>query len=290
MTTRPTALHLLDLPVEILSQILRPLLTVSDGIEAVTLCPCRHLLVSRRPTSEVAQPAPSSCFPHPILPILLIHPRLHAVACPLLYASNTFVLDLTGEHHAHVRRWMRAQREAEMSAVERRQEGTFLQQADEAGGEESTSSLLLSRLASLRRIVRLEIRVDRLRSWIQDDVVPLVTEMTIRGRLVRLDMTVRVALTRRDVFLRPPLCGLVALLADPDLGLARMWVARERWGPGQGWEAFQVGGREDTSLEREEEGEEEDLVEVDWRGILREVDPKGEMFPMVVGVLRGEFL
>lgn len=159
-----------------------------------------------------------------------------------------------------------------MTPVERRQDthGDFMQR-DERENEGQLqpprryTHALLGTTDALRRIVKLDIRVDRLRSWIQDDIVPVVSDMTIRGSLAQLNLILvdAAGLTtkkRTDAFLRPPLCGLIGLLADPYLESGRLWVER----------AAAIGARE--------------VEEVDWHRILREVDPKGEMFPVVVGV------
>lgn len=277
------SLHLLDLPVEILRQILRPLLTAP---ESITLCPCRRHASSRRDDSKNGdddddddEPPPPSFFTYPVLPLLLIHPRLHAVACPLLFEANRFVLDLTGTHHMHVRRWLKHRDAAtRITPVERRQE------------EDGLSSLstrlpptLLGTTDALRRIPNLAIRLDRLRSWIQDAVVPAVSDMTLRGSLRSLEIRLAVARTppRTDALLRPPLSGLVGLLSDPYLDSARL---RVRGGGGGGWDPWRV------DEEEEGEGEGEGDV-VDWRALVRAVDPEGSRFPDVAagGVQRGRY-
>jgi hypothetical protein len=245
-------LHLLDLPAEILSQILLPLLTAGGPIP---LCPC-----SRAAAAEGLPPGTA-------LSILLAHPRLHAVACPILYGPvNEFLLDLTGEHHAHVRRILAPTKPpaAASSAVRLGYAGASSddgrgrdRDGDGGGGggrgglhqrlrvgyvAAEDEGLLLTTPGALRRIARLTVGVDRLRQWIHDTAVPLVSGMIMHGSLRQLDLGLatsssgragldgtgsapphRVCYTARG-FSAPPLSGLVGLLADPDLWVARMWV------------------------------------------------------------------
>ncbi|WKT39590.1 hypothetical protein QSH57_001409 [Fusarium oxysporum f. sp. vasinfectum] len=81
-TSEVNSLNLLDLPVDILSIILKPLVT---SLTPICLCPC-----TRSPVNP--------------LPILLSHPALHTIATPLLYAGNGFLLDASGPHAQHIRR------------------------------------------------------------------------------------------------------------------------------------------------------------------------------------------
>lgn len=273
------SLHLLDLPVEILRQILRPLLTAP---ESITLCPCRRRHASHQDSKEETdddddEPPPPAFFAYPVLPILLIHPRLHAVACPLLYEANRFILDLTGPHHMHIRRWTRHRDAATaVTPVERRQE-------DYSFSSPSTALLLpptlLGTTDALRRIPNLAIRLDRLRSWIQDAVVPPVADMTLRGSLRSLEIQLTaVRAPRMDALLRPPLSGLVGLLSDPYLDSARLRILGNGGG-GDGWDPWKVAGKEGDG-----DGE------VDWRALVRAVDPEGTRFPDVAGgVQRGRY-
>jgi hypothetical protein len=174
-----------------------------------------------------------------------------------------------------MRRWIKDRTEAEMTPVERRQEfhGTWMPRAENDGQLQlPTHRALFGITDALRRIVKLDVRISRPRSWIQDDIVPVVSDMTIRGSLAQVNLVLvgAAALTmkRKDAFLRPPLCGLVGLLADPYLESGRLWVEKAAM-------RTEIGAGE---MEEEEE------EEVDWHPILREVDPKGEVFPVVVGI------
>ncbi|KFH45529.1 hypothetical protein ACRE_036840 [Hapsidospora chrysogenum ATCC 11550] len=257
MSHHPPPLHLLDLPIEILTLIIQPLLTTTHPISLLTW--------------SSSSPA-SARFAHPsaILPILLTHPRLHAIATPLLYNHHEFLLDLTAQRHARTRR-------AFTDPLLRR--GTLL------GCGENT----------LRRIARLTLRLDRLRGWMADRVVPLLSDMVLRGQLARLDVFLttdpsaghhvryepekQLAATVRRTGAggpgAPPLAGIVGVLADPYLRRASMSIQTRH---GAEWCQFHAarGG----PCGAEEAGEEEGVVEVDWRDMIREADPAGEYFPV----------
>lgn len=299
-----TTIHLLDLPVEILREILLPLLTAT---RAIHLCPCqgRWPPPSDEPGEEEDEPR-TLHFDHPVLPLLLVNSRLYAVARPLLYgAHNRFVLDITGVHHAHVRRWAKSRAGARArssatlaagaSATERFQWTDDVVDDDDYGDYDvgydmvapAVSNLygrsrpqprpLLWTTSVLRRITTLEMRVDRLRSWIQEALVPVVADVTLRGSLRRLDLViphVEGGRRKREALLNPPLSGLVGLLADPYLESARLWVpgvsgSGSDSGSGNGWWAgFRIGQVGD---------------EVDWRAAIKDVDPEGETFPDLAG-------
>ncbi|CAH0056675.1 unnamed protein product [Clonostachys solani] len=285
----PEPINFLELPIEILSQILQPLLTTPDHTP-ILLCPC--------------SPAPFP--PRSVLSILLTHPRLHAIACPLLYGpSNSFLLDLAGEHSSHVRR-----RREVFEAV---QDDKFLikdignhSNSHRHAPDGSFFSLpthrrrrpLLATVPALRRLQNLTIRVDRLRGWIQDDIVPVVSDMIMHGHLQQLRLYLATTLealsssssssstpgARRPRIAypppqaaagRPPLAGLLRLLADPDLGHSGLWIEGRHHA---GWDQFQS----DTSQgldgsRRDDDGrdgrdlvhhQEEQVVELDWRKVL----------------------
>ncbi|OBS26950.1 hypothetical protein FPOA_00891 [Fusarium poae] len=238
-------LNILELPVDILSLILRPLVTSSTPIY---LCPC----------------TPSPINP---LPILLSHPALYAIATPLLYAGNQFLLDATGPHAQHIRR--------------------ELQDAP-AGADERLPgrATLLTTPGSLRRIARMELRIDRLRGWLGSDVVPLLTELAVQGRMDYLTIWVRTPAEPRTVgshlakhekdmhmFSRPPLEGLLRVLADPYLVSAQLWVDARH---SKTWCRFHAGGcgAESGDPGPGRERERERRVEIEWREIIRLVDPE----------------
>ncbi|KAK7223781.1 hypothetical protein V2G26_011784 [Clonostachys chloroleuca] len=288
---RPEPMNFLELPIEILGQILQPLLT-TPGHTPILLCPC--------------SPAPFP--PRSVLSILLTHPRLHAIACPLLYGpSNSFLLDLTGEHSSHVRRRREVFEAAQVDDVflinDIGNHSNSLRHAPDG----SFFSLpthrrrrpLLATAPALRRLQNLTIRVDRLRGWIQDDIVPVVSDMIMQGHLQQLRLYLATTTleslssstsssssttgARRprieyspQAAGRPPLAGLLRLLADPDLGHSGLWIEGRHHA---GWDQFQ---RDDTSQElgevdgsrsdgrdgRDLAHHQEQAVELDWRKVL----------------------
>ncbi|KAJ6442992.1 Lysine--tRNA ligase [Purpureocillium lavendulum] len=246
-------MHLLDLPVDILSEILTPLLVSSSPIK---LCVC-----GAAPPRDVDP-----------LPVMLAHPALHAIASPLFYEGNEFELDTRGEHGPHVRRCLE-----DAAAAAAKKEPLLLTQDDDDGlgfdtsgkkGAPTRTSALMERSA-LRRIKRLDVYVDTLRQWIEVLLVPVLSDMVLAGNLAALTLVVRTAsgkkvTTPQDVYSRSPLASLVRLLADPYLRERRLWVS-EAHGLGppdgtQGWTRY-FGDHEYTA--------------VDWRAAVRLVDPDG---------------
>lgn len=222
-------LTILDLPIDILTLILHPLLTTPHPI---FLCPCS---------------APPG-LDDPLLTILLIHPALHAIAAPLFHAANIFILDITGEHHAHIRRLLTTT--------------DFFPPA------------LLRCESALRRVHRLTVRLSRLRGWVDASLVPVLQNMVVNGALIHLDLILTAAVPTIDRLL---VSGLLGLLADPYLSSSRLRVGRSH---AEEWCAFHEG--QDcavTGLERREgRNEAEDkggLVDIDWRGMVKAVDPEG---------------
>ncbi|KAM5355508.1 hypothetical protein ACJ41O_002154 [Fusarium nematophilum] len=276
------SLNILDLPVDVLSLILQPLVTSPTPIQ---LCPCT---------------------PPPInpLPILLSHPALHTIATPLLYVGNEFVLDATGPHAQHIRRELLATPGADERLPGR--------------------ANLLTTADALRRVARMQVRIDRLRGWVGAGVVPLLAELAVQGRLEHLTVWVRTPGERRqlmpthgagakrqpgtdlDMFARPPLEGLLRVLADPYLISARLCVDAQQhartWcrfhagacgtavtAAAEGWTG---GGVRERERERERSGEmlggQEDVavVEIDWREVLRAVDPDQRDIAVAIGTER----
>ncbi|KAF4427977.1 hypothetical protein FACUT_9516 [Fusarium acutatum] len=241
-TSKVNSLNLLDLPVDILSIILKPLVT---SFTPICLCPC---------TRSTVNP----------LPILLSHPALHTIATPLLYAGNEFLLDASGPHAQHIRRELQSAPPG----------------ADDRHAGRAT---LLTTRDALRRIARLEVRIDRLRGWIGTDIIPLLTELAVQGRMDYLTVWVRTPVEPRtpvhfrtakpgkdqDMFTRPPLEGLLRVLADPYLLSARLWVDARH---AKTWCRFHAGG---CGAESGDPGRERgrERVEIDWREIIRVVDP-----------------
>lgn len=267
-------LHLFDLPVDILSLILQPLLTAPDG-GIIPLCPC---------TASPVNP----------VPIFLIHPSLYAIAHPIFYGpANTFVLDLTEGHATHVRRFIENAAEdlpgdSEWSGRQRTQNHVLLRHT---GGR----FLLLSQEAR-RKVHRLEMRIDKLRGWLWDDLGLFLQDMAVKGDLSDLNLLVDFSAATKErsnsisraflrekktVFEKPPLEGLVRLLADPGIRMASLRVKGRH---DRAWCEFHQGG--DCILKsflRVRDGgddatkkEDEEVVEIDWRAIIKMIDPEAK--------------
>ncbi|KAM0455178.1 hypothetical protein ACHAPV_000466 [Trichoderma viride] len=269
-------LHLFDLPVDLLSLILQPLLTAPNG-GIISLCPC---------TASPVNP----------VPIFLAHPSLYAIAHPIFYGpANTFVLDLTQGHASHVRRFIENATEDLPGDVEwsgRQQQTQDHDLLRHSGGR----SLLLSQEAR-RKVHRLEMRIDKLRGWLWDELGLFLRDMAVRGDLSDLSLLVDYSTgtkertksisraflrEKKTVFEKPPLEGLVRLLADPGIRMASLRVKGRH---DRAWCDFHQGG--DCILKsflRVREGsddvmgkkEDEEVVEIDWRAILRVVDPEAK--------------
>ncbi|KAG5984343.1 hypothetical protein E4U55_005121 [Claviceps digitariae] len=299
--------HLLDLPVDIIALILRPLLVQAHPIP---LCPCGHLPSSSSTTTT------TSLTLDALLPILLIHPAIHAIAAPLFYQGNAFVLDLRGKHGPHVRRCLDELAEDEAAHAD---PSRYLDGPEDDGMLCRRRDLLAMRSA-LRRIRCLEVRIVKLRGWIENQIVPLVKDMTVSGGLAELYVkiyaasvcasapspaptpapAVAVAVASKSsvpagpagraslstsrppgeldaamdashsIFTRPPLAGLLAALSDPYLRTARLWVSGTA--AHEAWQPFRMPRSVGASRAGEADG---DLVEIDWGSIMRVLDPEG---------------
>ncbi|KAG6291236.1 hypothetical protein E4U09_004032 [Claviceps aff. purpurea] len=295
-------LNLLDLPVEVLAHILRPLLVQED---AITLCPCGSL--ERREDIRVGPRPPGGLLLEAIhyisagflvepLPILLTHPAIHEIASRLFYQDNMFVLNLRGVHGAHVWHCLHDFSEDELSHSE------ASQSIDVAEGiDDYRKGTILTTSPALRRIRFLEIRIAHLHVWIEELVLPLVRDMIARGSLKQLhvklyaphDVQGATLLMAPEysrassslvfwpplemdgsdestaIFTRAPLAGLLDAVADPELLTARLWVTGTAAND-EAWRPFRIprfvgarGGVEaGLSAVR-------DLVEIDWRSIPR---------------------
>ncbi|KAG6007994.1 hypothetical protein E4U21_005228 [Claviceps maximensis] len=289
--------HILDLPVDIIALILSPLLVQADPIP---LCPCGHLPSTSTSTSS------TSFALDPLLPILLIHPAIHAIAAPLFYQGNTFVLDLRGKHGPHVRRCL-DELAAEDEATPHADPSGYLDGPEDDGILCRRRDLLTMRPV-LRRIRCLEMRIVKLRGWIENQIVPLVKDMTVSGGLAELYVKIYAisapvtsaaakdaiscssasqersgsSTTRpsgeldpsHSIFTRPPLTGLLAALSDPYLRTARLWisgtVAHGAWQPFRTPPLVEV-----RRVGKASSAADGDLVEIDWRSIMRVLDPEG---------------
>lgn len=273
-------LHLLDLPVDILALILTPLLVQPQPVPI-------------RPCSRPRQ--------NHLLPILLSHPSIHAVAAPLYYSGNQFTLDVTGKHGSHIRRCLEEEAEAEAEA-----DGGVSREYMHDGmpAMQRRRRDLLCSTGALRRIRCLAVKLDRLRGWMDTLVTPLLTDMVVSGSLAEVTITIvpPASMTGGDprlststsageaqkhsqdassTFSRPPLAGLIGLLADPYLRTARLWVSAIH---SAAWQPFHLHEDVRGQLERRHEwdaesqwylSEEQAHVEIDWAAILRQMDPEG---------------
>ncbi|KAF4442721.1 hypothetical protein F53441_11662 [Fusarium austroafricanum] len=243
MTTfEVNSLNLLELPVDIISIILKPLVTSSTPIH---LCPC----------------TPSPINP---LPILLTHPALYAVAISLLYAGNEFLMDATGPHAQHIRRELQS---ALPGADDRLPGRATLLTTPDALCRIARMEVRIDRLRGwlgadiIPLLTRLAVqgRMDYLTVWVRTPAEPR-TPVHWRPAKPGKDL---------DMFARPPLEGLLRVLADPYLLSARLWVDARH---AKTWCRFHAGGcgAESGAPGREWEREQ---MEIDWREIIRVVDP-----------------
>lgn len=272
MTQR--GLHLLDLPIDILTLIITPLVTTQTTI---TLCPCAlHTAAANLPSG--------------ICSLLLIHPSLHAIACPILYSSNEFELDLTGKHGNIVRRSLEDATSTATSKLER-----ILGMDDDSESRYAALKRRDMRLLQLfsepearRRLRSLRVQLDRLRGWIDASIVPVLADMVLQGNLTDLSICIydseaggRRGSDTADVPMlrRPPLVGLLRLLADPYLRSAKLLVSPVH---GRVWCQFHeaTGTCETASAPIDKSAasycSHGGLVQIDWRAIVRRVlDPAG---------------
>ena len=273
MTER--GLNLLDLPIDILVLIITPLVTTPTTI---TLCPCAlHTAAANLPSG--------------IGSLLLVHPSIHAIACPILYSSNEFELDLTGKHGNAVRRSLEDAASTASSKLER-----ILGLDDDKGSHYAALKRRDMRLLQLfaepearRRLRSLRVKLDRLRGWIDASIVPVLADMVLQGNLTELSICIyeNEAGGRRgtntgdvSVLRRPPLVGLLRLLADPYLRSAKLLVSPVH---GRVWCPFHetTGTCETASAPTMDESAASSysrgaLVEIDWRAIVSSVlDPAG---------------
>ncbi|KAG5975542.1 hypothetical protein E4U58_000739 [Claviceps cyperi] len=223
-------LQLLDLSVDVLELILRLVLARKD---AISLCPCGQTQYS----SAGVRVNP--------LPILLVHPATYSIGARIFYQENTFALDLRGKHRSHVQQYLRGLAEAPAPST--------IEDYDRMYRRKD----VLEMKPVLRRIRYLDVRLEDLRDWVETLVLPLVRDMILSGSLVKLRVVLhgRAAIrssllyaprirgrqsgsSRLRLSIRPPLAGVLALLAEPNLRNARLWMmAGTLMGP-TAWKPF----------------------------------------------------
>ena len=236
-------INLLELPPEILAQILGPFLTVRPGTSILLLDPgiansSRKREAQRRRNDNDAEDdegttlGPSSVFfdSVQVLNILLIHPITYALSIPILYSPNhVFVLDTTGRNHAGAK---------DMFADLRTESENALEPIHDL----VTDGNILKNWIFLRNINSLRLNIDRLRGWMPELIIPFLQRMILRGSLkhlhVHIDMPQRTdsrrtpsksgwAAIAEKLAEGQPLRSFVELLRDPDLAIARMTVSAE---------------------------------------------------------------
>ncbi|OAA44480.1 hypothetical protein BBO_03963 [Beauveria brongniartii RCEF 3172] len=277
--------NLLDLPVDVLALILTPLVKFESAIE---LCPCPdHGELGDQ--LEVARS------------LLLVHPHLHAIACPMLYNLNTFKLSIVPGKHGALQAKM-LQMYSHSDAPGRgvcTHPGLFEDYSIDVPGSlaaeerRGMGKLQLFVTSSARRRIRnFVLEVGRHRGWIDQFVTPVLADMILAGHLASLSITLLYRLpdlnprggniavrnsrastsfSSRDavMFTKPPLRGFLQVLADPDLESSRLFLTR---GHPPAWCKYH-----DKGLYLDTRGTECPAVaRVDWQAIVREVlDPEG---------------
>ncbi|KAM3513024.1 hypothetical protein MY11210_003329 [Beauveria gryllotalpidicola] len=276
--------NLLDLPIDVLALILTPLVKFDSAIE---LCPCPdHGELGDQ--LEVARS------------LLLVHPHLHAIACPMLYSLNTFKLSIVpGKHGALQAKMLQTYSHSDAPGRgARTRPGLFGDSSDVPGSLAAEERRGMGKLqlfvtpSARRRIRNFVLEVGRHRGWIDQVVTPVLSDMILAGHLASLSITLlywlpdlnprggniavrnsraSTSFSSRDavMFTKPPLRGFLQVLADPDLESSRLFLTR---GHPPAWCKYH-----DKDLYLDTRGTECPAVaRVDWQAIVREVlDPQG---------------
>ncbi|KAG6069691.1 hypothetical protein E4U16_007490 [Claviceps sp. LM84 group G4] len=249
------SLRLLDLPVEILEHILSPLLVQKQN--PIALCPCG----SSSYTSV-------SLYVRP-LRILLIHPVIYDIAVRLFYGANTFLLDLDGDHVYHMSPLSR------MRCAEEFPYRSF----NCAVAYGPRKRRLLETKAAVRRIRRVDVSTYRPK-YFENALLPLLEEMLLNGALTELHIRISHGFThtadaRIRIFTLPPLMRLLTVMGNPKLLTSQLWIDPEadHW---LLWEPFRMRPSVGACEAREEavRSPYRGPVEIDWRSILRTIDPE----------------
>ncbi|KAJ3482358.1 hypothetical protein NLG97_g7591 [Lecanicillium saksenae] len=275
-------LNLLDLPIDILALILTPLVKFDTAVE---LCPCPH----HGTLDEQLNIARS---------VLLVHPQLHAIACPMLYNLNTFKLSITsGAHGISQTRMLQSYAHTDSSGRACDVPAVLGNQTDAPGSlaaeqREQMGKLQLFVTPSARRRIRnLMLEVGRHRGWIDQAVTPVLSDMILAGNLTSLSITLlyqsheanlrnRLAMGNPHasasslgvdpvILTKPPLKGFFQVLADPDLETSQLFITR---GHPSAWCKYhtQEGPYDDRKPDCPYK------AAVDWLSVVREVlDPDG---------------
>ncbi|KAK0386970.1 hypothetical protein NLU13_5283 [Sarocladium strictum] len=182
---------------------------------------------------------------HPVpsaVTILLIHPALLPIANHILY-GNEFLIDLTTSSTSLNRGLLQ----------------------DLSSSEDPR--------ATLRKVRRLTVHLDKLRGFVTDIVGPLLQDMTQAGELRDLSIFISGRATlHREPLLNLPLQALLRCLADPDIACARLCVLRAS--QRNGWSEFH---RVDSMASPSKA--QQPWAELDWRAMIRIIDPDGKEVP-----------
>lgn len=275
-------MNLLDLPIDILALILTPLVKFDTAIE---LCPCPdHGELGDR--LEVARS------------VLLVHPHLHAIACPMLYRLNAFKMSIvSGMHGGLQTKMLQAYYHSDASGRGRVEPALFDDAIDVPGSLAAEERREMGKLqlfvtpSARRRIRTFVLEVGCHRGWIDQVVTPVLSDMILAGNLASLSITLLYrspdTMARKNfatanphastlssekdpvIFTKPPLRGFFQVLADPDLETSRLFLSR-RHPPA--WCKYH--SRDLHHDYQRENGPSTALV--DWKAIIREVlDPNG---------------
>lgn len=270
-------MNLLELPVDIISLILTPLLKLDRPLE---LCPCPdHGRLSPR-LQDVRS-------------IFLVHPSLHAIACPMFYSLNTFKLEVSSSKHGLLQ--SKGLQAHYYRAEARLQSGGLSSSSFTTQDRHDMGRLLLFVAPSARRRIRnFVVDLGRLRGWVDEIVTPVLCDMILAGNLASLSINLQYNDARHgrqrhvyrtqnpnnsgldagndpSIFTKPPLAGLLKVLADPDLESAQLVVSK---GHPPVWCKYH---RTDSHTDSNSLGLPcPDNTAVDWLAIVREVlDPEG---------------
>lgn len=275
-------MNLLDLPVDVLALILAQLVKFDKVIE---LCPCSN-------HGELSDQLETARL------ILLVHPHLYAIACPMLYSLNTFKMSIvSGRHGAPQAKMLQTYYHSDASGRARTEPALFADPTDvpdslAAEERREMGKLQLFVTPSARRRIRtFVLEVGRHRGWIDQIVTPVLSDMILAGNLASLSITllyqhpdVRPRNFFRTtspnvsspssggdpvIFTKPPLRGFFQVLADPDLETSRLFLSK-RHPPA--WCKYHSG---DLHCDLQG-GKGPSTAAVDWQAIVREIlDPRG---------------
>lgn len=290
-------LRLLDLPVEILEHILSPFLVQKQN--PIALCTCGK--------------SPASLYVRP-LRILLIHPVIYGIAIRLFYAANTFLIDLDGDHVSHLSLLRsiqcgerfpyrsfnytalygpRKQKLLGTEAAVRRIRRVDVSTCRPKYFDETLLPLLVEMLLN-GALTALHIRIIfgfSCRSASEPCSLFHLLPYSKHRKLARsfcaslkTNNKKNIADARIRIFMLPPLVKLLTIMGNSKLLTSRLWISNDadHW---LLWEPFRMRPSVGACEAREEAvgSPYRDLVEIDWRSILRTIDPEAGDKAIMVG-------